>query len=373
MKIAIIDEIHAEREKSGIGKYTFELYRNLRKIADTDLLGLTTGVAPGSVRDEGVISIPPGISAPVLKRTLNWQLYYPKNIPPGYDIYHATNPFLIRTVADKKNSVLTVHDMGLFELKGETFRESVSMFAGFSALHRKLLKDNINKIKMIIAVSEYTKEKLIKMLGVERSRIEVVYHGVSPVFGHSDKKECREKLGLNPEEHIILYTGTELPKKNVGVLIRGLALIAKEKSPVRLVRIGTPSSGIKRMINRLNLGRQVSYYENVPEEALPVFYGAADVFVFPSKYEGFGMPLLEAMACGVPVIASRATCFPEILGDAGTTFDPDDEAELAGLIFRVLDDADYRTELIEKGCERVKEFSWENTAVKTLEIYKQIL
>ncbi|MFC2061479.1 glycosyltransferase family 4 protein [Elusimicrobiota bacterium] len=371
MKIAIIDEVHAHREKSGIGKYTFELYKHIRKNNDADLLALT-GDKKENIYEQDIEVIPPGIRLPVFQRTVNWQWYYPRVMPEGYDIYHATNPFLIRTVALKPNSIVTIHDMGLFELPGSSLRDSLSLLFGFSCVHKKVLKDNIRQIKKIIAVSNYTKDKIKDILGVEEEKIAVIYHGVNPVFKPMSGSDCRKELGLSPDKKIILYTGTELPKKNVEILIKSLIEVKKEIGKILLVRVGSSSPKIISLIKSLGLGEHVKYFENVNEAELPLYYNAADVFVFPSLYEGFGMPLLEAMACGTPVIAADATCFPEILGDGGMLFDPADAGDLAKKIIRVIKDREIAEKMIRAGKEHVKSFTWENTAARTLDAYREL-
>ncbi len=372
MKIAIIDEVHEHRIKSGIGRYTFELFRNLKDIEENvDLLALTHE-EEGNYSEQGIKLLNPGINLPFFRRTFNWQLYYPKIIPDNYDVYHTTNPFLIKTVAGKYNSIVTIHDMGLFELPEHRFLKSCSPYNFFSYIHRKVLKDNILSVKKIITISDYTREKIIEILGVKEGDIEVIYHGVSPAFKPMDKEECRKKLNIDEDKKVILYVGTEHPKKNVGTLIKSVYEIKKEIKDILLARAGVCSNSSRHKINKLKLGNNVKYFDNLGDSELPLLYNAADVFVFPSVYEGFGMPLLEAMACNVPVIAANATCFPEIVKDAGILFDPLNTEELSKALIRVLGDKEISDDLIQKGSRRVRNFSWKETAEKTLKVYREV-
>jgi len=156
-------------------------------------------------------------------------------------------------------------------------------------------------------------------------------------------------------------------------LINAFSLLENKNTKVILIRVGKMSRRVKNLILKLGLMDKVYYYTNIAEEELPYFYGAADLFVFPSYYEGFGLPPLEAMASGCPVIASNATSIPEVIGDAAVLMEPCDVHGIAENMFKVLSDNGLREDLIQKGLERAKLFTWKKTAEKTLKYYKEVL
>jgi len=371
MKIALIDEFHNERAKSGIGRYTFELLRALNSL-ESDISLLALAKKGEEQPDEKNVKILEGCSCPILNRTFNWQFYYPRIIPEEYDVYHTTNPFLIRTVAGRENSVVTIHDMGLFELDEHKFPHSLSPYYLFSWLHRSLLIKYINHVSHIIAISEYTKNRLIKILGIHTNKISVIYHGVNDSFRPLDKTECRQTLNIPLDKRVLLYIGTELPKKNVETLMEALRKLIHKRTDVLLIRIGARSARIAKLIKKCRLDNHIRYFNNIGDDMLPLFYNAADIFIFPSVYEGFGLPLLESMACGTPVVAANASCFPEIISDAGLLFHPKNFSELADKIQGLLSNKQLMRELIQKGRERASEFMWRKTALLTREVYRKL-
>jgi len=166
------------------------------------------------------------------------------------------------------------------------------------------------------------------------------------------------------------------PTKNIPTLIKAFYKLKKAMNDVKLIKIGSyewKSERIKilNLIKHLNLEKDVLFFENVSEEILPLFYNASDVFVFPSLYEGFGLPVLEAMACGCPVIASNKASIPEVVGDAGILVEPDEDS-LFNSMFNLLKDENLRKEFSKKGLEQAKKFSLEKECEETLKIYKNL-
>jgi glycosyltransferase involved in cell wall biosynthesis len=171
--------------------------------------------------------------------------------------------------------------------------------------------------------------------------------------------------------------GTLEPRKNHVLLLDAYAVLRELSDvPHKLVIAGGRGwlyEGVCRRVEELSLERDVIFLGFVPDEDLPALYSLADVFVFPSLYEGFGLPPLEAMACGTPVVASRSSSLPEVIGDAGLMVSPDDPTVLAGTIRKVLNDQDLRQDLIERGVSQAQKFTWRRTGRRLLALYRSLL
>jgi glycosyltransferase involved in cell wall biosynthesis len=238
-------------------------------------------------------------------------------------------------------------------------------------VHKIFFKKSIAEVDVIITMSETTKNDLIRYLGVKRERIEVIYEGVGEIFHPYEKAaviENRHRYGL--ERPYILSCGTLEPRKNYAVLLSAFKRLKTDYDLVIIGKKGWKYGEVFAWIEKLNLAKWVKLLGYVPQDSLPLFYCGAEIFVFPSLYEGFGLPLLEAMACGVPVVSSNASCLPEIGGDACLYFAPHSVEDLVSQMERLLSDTNLRKELAKRGIERAREFTWEKTARKTLQVLK---
>lgn len=274
----------------------------------------------------------------------------------------------------KKPFIITIHDVIRYlDTKNLT-----------PLIHKPSLQDSfwINldyrgalKAAKIIVPSNYTKKDLIKHFHVDEEKIKVIYHGVDETFKPTyGKRPCQEPY--------ILYVGSEHPRKNLQTLLKAFYLLKKDPKfkELKLVKVGRAGGGeadfrgeTLKTIQALNLEKEVIFIEWVPSQKdLASFYTQAELFVFPSIYEGFGWPPLEAMACGCPVISSNATCMPEILGDAAIYINPYDVKGLHQKMVEVLTDEGLRSKLSVKGLKRAKIFSWERAAKETLKVYREI-
>ncbi len=214
-------------------------------------------------------------------------------------------------------------------------------------------------------------------MSVPETQIKTIYQGVDTemykVLPPSYIESIRRKYQL--DFPYILYVGNIEPKKNMPTLVKAFATVSQEiKNNYRLVIVGKNFWGYQPTLDTvraLNLQDRVIFLGYVPENDLPGIYNAASLFVFPSIYEGFGRPLLEAMMCGVPVITSNSSSMPEVVGNAGITVDPYDIPALAMAIDHVLTDDMLRTTLIRKGLERAKFFSWQKCAEETASVYEE--
>jgi len=234
----------------------------------------------------------------------------------------------------------------------------------------------LRKATRVIAVSHTSKKDIIKFTGVDKSKIVAIYLAVEDTFTKPLNspfiEKVKTKYALPPQ--FILHVGLIYPEKNVERLIQAFAKVA-EKFPHKLVLVGGfrwRYEGVFKLIEKFDLKDKVIITNWIPRSELPVFYKLADLFAFPSLYEGFGMPVLEAMTCGCPVVTSSTGATPEIAGDAALLVDPTSVDEIYKTTVRVLEDEKLREELVSKGYARAKKFSWEKSARETLSVFKEI-
>jgi len=261
--------------------------------------------------------------------------------------------------------LITVHDIARF--KFHFVREGLAEKLGLW-LDRK----GIKKADLVIAVSEYTKRDIVEFLGVPPEKIEVIYNGI-------DLEVFKPRKDIPFDFPYIMCVGSERPRKNLGRLLKAFTLIKKYFPGLKLVKVGTEgrSSDFRtRTLNQiaeLGLEEDVIFVGHVEDKELSRYYSGALLLAYPSLYEGFGFPPLEAMACGCPVVASNTTSIPEIVGDAGVLFDPYEVDEIAEALRKVIEDEKLRKRIIEKGLNRVKRFSWDKTADQTYNLYQKVI
>lgn len=290
-------------------------------------------------------------------RRLNKKNSLSKIAKGDFDVFHPTyyDPYFLNALGDKP-FVLTIHDM-----MHERFSQYFSA-DDHTAEKKRLLAQ---KARRIIAISENTKRDIIEILGVDESKIDVVYHG----FDCNGIAEGRPE-GL-PEKYI-LYVGERRGYKNFDSTVKAFALVRQTHPDCHLVMTGRKLSKEERkQFDALGLTDFVKDYTDICDEVLMQLYHHARLFVYPSLYEGFGIPILEAFSQRCPVVLSRASCFPEVAGDAGEYFDPENDESQAVAMLRVMNDDSRRAELIKSGEARLKLFTWDSTVEKTSEVYKK--
>jgi len=269
--------------------------------------------------------------------------------------------------------IITVHDLiRYFDMDGE---ETLIRSPNRRDRHYLNLDyEGIRKAMRIIAVSQSTKDDLIHCLDIPDERISVVYEGID----HRLFRPVSHRIYNRP---YILFVGTEHPRKNFTTLLKAFSQLKSEPrfKELKLVKVGNAGgqevdfrNQTMGVVESLNLSNEVIFTDFVPETDLPTYYSGAEVFVLPSLYEGFGFPVLEAMACGCPVITSNTSSLPEVVGEAGIMVDPSATDSLAQAIWQVLTDSELRDNMIRKGLEQSKRFSWEKAAEQTLEVYNKV-
>jgi glycosyltransferase involved in cell wall biosynthesis len=228
----------------------------------------------------------------------------------------------------------------------------------------------------IIAVSECSKRDAVRLYGIPPDKIRVIYEGVDPHFAPvtNTAKLSAVRAKYNLPEHFIVHVGTIEPRKNLPLLFEVIAQ-ARAHSDQHLViagKLGWLTEPILAKVTELGLENRVTFTGFVADEDLPALISAATLLAMPSKYEGFGLPVLEAMACGTPVIASNASSLPEVGGEAALYARPNDPASWAQLIDRVWTDAELRASLREKGFKQAAKFKWATMARETAEVYRAV-
>ncbi len=272
-------------------------------------------------------------------------------------------PFFINT-----KSVIVVHDLAYFmpELNAYPLIDTIYM--------KVMIKSSLKRTDRIISVSSNTKRDIIKITGTDEAKIKVVYEAADSKYRQiTDKSklnEIKDKYKLS--DQYIFYSGSLSPRKNMIRLLTAYDEI-KNKIPHKLVLTGGKSwdyEMVQELINKL--GDSVIKLGHVPDKDMPFIYNLADLFVYPSLYEGFGLPPLEAMACGCPVIASKSSSIPEVVGNAAMLIDPYDTDDLAETMYKVLTNDGLREELIKRGLYRAKQFSWEKCARECLNVLEEV-
>jgi len=284
----------------------------------------------------------------------------------GIDLLHAMA--FVGPLASPCPLVVTIFDLSFLRYP-QAFRLGNWLYL------RLFTRVSARRARRIIAISKHTKADITHWLGVPPERIEVVYCGVEERFHSLPAEEVlafRRKKGL--PEQFLLHVGTLEPRKNLSLLLRAYArLRAAGGNPPPLILAGARGwmcEGLFSQVEELGLGDSVHFPGYVRPEELPLWYNAATCFVYPSLYEGFGLPPLEAMACGTPVLSSNAASLPEVVGDAGLLLDPVDEEAWAHELARVLSRPELQRELAERGLDRARRFNWRRAAEETVQVYR---
>lgn len=301
-----------------------------------------------------------------------WEQYYlPKQLRHDQlDLFHSPGnipPFLSKT-----KRVITLHDTMMFQPEMSTGSWWYNVYL------RTALSLSMEKMNRIITISNHSKKDILRLFPQIAQKVDVIYEAVEEKFGPS-KDENKIELVLRKYKitrPFILHFGSNDPRKNTLMAIRVYHRLLKEQGiPHKLLLLGfrlVNKTQIDCYLKENNLTERVISVDFLPDDDLPCFYQDADFLLYPSLYEGFGLPPLEAMACATPVVASNTSSIPEIVDGAAILVDPTNESEIYKSCIELLYNGDKRKELIAQGLERVKQFSWENTSYLTLRVYEEV-
>lgn len=363
-------------EGTGVGSYTLNLIRNLGALDSKNRYTLFSSSFKDRIPFKS-LRLPHNFELKdyrvpnrVLRGLWNYLSYPPVEVFTGeIDIFHS--PHSIPIPIKKAKLIVTIHD--LFFLK---YPELVDRYVRED--HRRLSMGYLSKANKIITVSNSSKKDIIELLKVDPDLIDVIYEGVDNTFrvikDETSLKNIRERYKL--PQKFILFIGTLSPRKNPNGLIEAIAELKKRGlQDLCLVMVGPKgwrAEETLRLISKRNLEDCVRYLGYVPYEDMPFIYNISSLLVYPSLYEGFGLPPLEAMACGVPVIASNVSSMPEVLEDSALLVNPYDPYEIADSIENVIQNKSLRDSFIQRGLKKVKSYSWEDTAKRVIKIYEEV-
>jgi glycosyltransferase involved in cell wall biosynthesis len=371
----------------GLGRYVQEIVDNIIKIDQASEFVIF--LSPDNF-DEFLPSEPRIKKVAVSARWYSWaeQIILPWQIWREHlDLMHFPH-FNVPVLVPVK-FVVTIHDLIL--TKFPTIRASTLspwLYKIKNLVYQIVITLAIRRSREVIAVSEFTKKDIVDKFKVSPDKVVVTYEGVANLAHGNDslfvKKldDSQTLLSYNISENYILYVGNVYPHKNLETLLEVFVEVHKKYPTLRLVLVGKEDYfylRLKETAARLNIwhediaGSPVVFTGYVPDVELDVLYRKALFYVFPSLYEGFGLPALEAMAKGCPVASSNQASLPEILGEAALYFNPIDKVEMFSKVDRLYQDKDLREVLIKKGREQVKRYSWWECARQTLDAYKRIL
>lgn len=281
------------------------------------------------------------------------------------DIVHLPNQNFARYAFTARSPFLvTVHDMirFCFNYDRETMVEKALL---------KLDTICIKRASHVITISQNTRNDLVEHLQIPEDKISVIYNGID----HQILKPCATRIIDAP---YILYVGSERPRKNLARLAQAFANLKKEFPELKLVKVGEPGRSeeyrktILATFDRLGITDDVIFTRHASEQDLANYYSSALLLAYPSLYEGFGLPPLEAMACGCPVVAANTSALPEIIGEAGILIDPYDTDEMTRAMKEVITNNNLREDLIARGLKQAAKFSWDKTAYQTQCVYNKI-
>lgn len=341
--------------QTGISRYISELIDGLERVKSPGDDVLLFGQNTGPIKENP------------LARILWEQSLLPVNIAARrLDVFHT--PIGAVPVLGVAPSVVTVHDLAFLKYPDQLPKSRRSWLIAATRISAR-------RASKIITVSQATANDLMEWLDVPEDRIQAIPLATSPKVQRVEGTSLNMfRMKWNVEHPYILAVGTLEPRKNLPTLLRAFSRI-KDQIEHDLVLVGPEgwlTGELKATLEELNLGDRVRLTGFVSDEELGGWYSGADLFAFPSYYEGFGLPTVEAMHCGTPVLCSNNSVFPEVVGDAGVLIPADDVTAWADSIKSLLEDESRRMELRERGFERAKLFSWDRTAQETYDVYKAV-
>lgn len=375
MRIAI-DYTAAIRQGAGIGTYVRNLTAAMLTQDTVNHYTLLTSGRPTPKHPFPVAANVQGRSILIPDRYLNilwyrWRVPVPASIFSGsVDIYHGPD-FVLPPLSKKVRKVVTVHDLAFLE-------HPEYAVPSLAAYLKQVVPRAVEEADVVATVSHEVSRTLMKHFQAPREKLTVIPNGVNPYFRRITDpiilNATRYKFGL--KQPFVFTVGTMQPRKNHIGLIKAFYEARQQKKGPALLAIAGEEGWLyeetRKTVADLKLENKVRFLGRVSDLELISLYSMAEIFAFPSFFEGFGIPPLEAMACGAPVITSNTSSLPEVVGDAALLVDPANVSEMAQALVRLSEDEALRQELQRKGYERAKEYSWEKSASKQLNIYQRL-
>ena len=356
---------------TGIGTYTYQLIYNINLM---DKINRYLLFLP----DENHSDLNPGDNIDIRaiaedKKENFWEEIDIPNIlkDTGIDVYLVPQNGIGLPKEKKCPFIITLHDV-------IPYRMPETVGPQYMKIYEKEIPEIIPMTDAIITVSNYSREDIANSLNYPLDKIFVTPLAAEDIYFPRNKSVCREFIGKNygVNDKFILYVGGFSPRKNIKGLIQAFSLIkSKLREPFKLVILGKKGRSYydyRDTAYELGLKDDVIFTGYVPVEELPIFYNAAHVFCYPSFYEGFGLPPLEAMACGTPTIASNVTSIPEVLGDDAVYIDPRDVYDISKKLLTLIEDKDFHLQMSFRGLRRSSMYSWKRTAVETIQVLTKL-
>jgi len=285
------------------------------------------------------------------------------------DLLHSTS-FVIPLNIKNVPNIVTVHDL-FYELFKKTIKPLQRIY------YKLLFTTSIKRADCIISNSNNTTNDIINILHIESSKVNTIYLGLKKTFTNFSDNESDRSLfnNLNLPKKYILYVGSLEPRKNLETVVRVYANI-RHKCADKLVIVGASkwkTNELNRLITSLGIENDITFTGYIDDTILPYIYKSASLFIFPSLYEGFGFPLLEAMKMKVPIVTSNISSLPEVVGNAGILVDPTNVVEISVKVLQLLNDTVLRQSMIDLASKHCQQFTWEKTANETLKVYENVL
>lgn len=364
--LVLLDARSMAGRSTGMGRYVSQMLSELPALASNDIKFKVISL-PGD-------QVPDGISNHVLGGFLSClrpgKLAQHAIIPwvvdsSKCDLYHY--PYFDPPVPLRKRFVATCPDLEPLRMPNLFSRKVVAYYEVFAVRLRHAAR--------VITISENTKKDVVELLGINPNVVRVIYLGVDKRFRPVLEEEELTNIYHLPNRYV-LYVGNTMPHKNLQRLVQAMARVCRLCPDVKLVIVGALDryrSNVEQIIQNTGMNLYVRFLDFVSENDLPALYSKASAFILPSLYEGFGLPILEAMACGAPVIASNAASIPEIVGDAGIIVDPYNIEEISDGILRLLNNQSEAKNYSNLGIERAQQFTWRHCAEEHLKVYREVL
>ncbi len=389
MKIAIdasfLGPSYGGQTKTGLGHYIYHLVKAMETVTpnNTYLMLYNERQRTRNFSSSRIVEKAVGIPQSLIRRRVSlsfgfrsalwYRMVLPFNLLRwGADVYFG--PVGIAPTKRPCKAVITVHDITSILFREQNLPDHQRFWETW-------LSRSVRAADAVLTNSEATKRDLVERLAIPSERIRAIHLGVHEQFHQAkfsldSQAQQRVKHRYHLPNHFVLCVATLSPRKNVAGLVKAFSLIKKGKQPdLRLVIVGNKGwlcDDILQTVRSLGLENEVLFTGYVEDQDLPYIYAGAAVFAFPSFYEGFGFPVLEAMACGVPVVTSNVSSLPEVAGDAALLVDPHQPEQIAKAISQLLVDEKLRRDLVEKGLRHARQFTWERTARETLRVFEEV-